>query len=75
MVHEMLHTLGVYHQHNRPHRETYVRIHTENIGSTPGTLENFKIRPEANIFETAYDYRSVMHYGKTVSILYVNQSQ
>jgi len=30
-IHEMLHTLGVYHEHMRPDRDNYIMIMWENI--------------------------------------------
>lgn len=62
----MLHAMGLYHEHTRPDRDSYVYINTSNI--QPGALNNFDITTAGNVFSTAYDYRSVMHYGKYVSI-------
>ncbi|XP_067950292.1 uncharacterized protein [Watersipora subatra] len=63
-IHEMCHTLGLYHEHTRPDRDTYVTVNTENIeaGALPGFARN---NPEAvNLYNTSYSYESVLHYGK-----------
>jgi len=31
VMHEVLHTLGFFHEHNRPDRDNFVTIHFDNI--------------------------------------------
>ncbi|XP_067950653.1 uncharacterized protein [Watersipora subatra] len=63
-IHELMHALGVYHQHSRPDRDRFVTVNTENIRD--GGSHNFvKLeQDEAELEGTVYSYRSVMHYGK-----------
>ena len=66
-VHEILHTLGLWHEHQRPDRDDYITIHKDNIKqwSSP----NFDISPDNTVHHTSfpYDYSSVMHYDNNVS--------
>ena len=59
LVHELMHTLGYHHEHQRPDRDTYVTINTQNIAA--GRASQFTIINEA-IFG-GYDYDSLMHYS------------
>ncbi|XP_072745365.1 hatching enzyme 1.2-like [Anoplolepis gracilipes] len=64
-IHEMLHTLGAYHEHMRPDRDKYITILWKNIKK--GNAFNFKIL-SANIvtdYGLPYDYDSIMHYSMT----------
>lgn len=62
VVHELMHTIGYYHEHNRHDRDDYLRIYPDNIN--PEDLEQFDINDRRNerIF-TSFDYNSVMLYG------------
>ncbi|KAM8831220.1 low choriolytic enzyme-like isoform 2-T2 [Spinachia spinachia] len=60
--HELLHALGFYHEHTRQDRDNYVIIKWNNI---PSYMQyNFE-KQDTDYLQTAYDYTSVMHYGKT----------
>jgi len=61
--HELLHALAFYHTQSDPQRDSYVRIHTENI--RPGHEQNFKKLRANGVtnFGLGYDYDSIMHYG------------
>lgn len=60
ICHEVGHTLGLIHEHQRSDRDTYVVVLTNNI--VPGSEANFvKLTTSQNI--GAYDFNSVMHYG------------
>lgn len=67
IVHELLHALGFWHEHQRHDRNTFVRINDGTGGTTnciqQGAEHNFTIRPTAQTL-TPYDYQSVMHYGQ-----------
>ncbi|XP_053214693.1 uncharacterized protein LOC128397930 [Panonychus citri] len=63
--HELLHTLGFWHEHNRPDRDKYVKVIRENID--PVKIGNFEISPEytAELGPWEYDYYSVLHFKST----------
>lgn len=66
IVHELMHALGFYHEHQRPDRENFVRINDGQI--QPGWHSQFEIQPFATEV-TPYDFESVMHYpGCAVSV-------
>lgn len=60
ILHETVHTLGVYHEQCREDRDNYVSILWDNIN--PTYTYNFKTRPESKP-HGPYDYASLMHYG------------
>lgn len=64
VMHELLHTLGIYHMQSATNRDQFVRINLENV--QPGMEHNF-LRYESShisMFSTSYDYESIMHYGR-----------
>jgi hypothetical protein len=67
IVHELGHSLGFSHEHQRYDRDDYVTIIEENI--RPGYAHNFTKYPQfdgsGNIYSRVYapyDYESIMHY-------------
>uniref|UniRef100_E2J7A2 Metalloendopeptidase n=1 Tax=Triatoma matogrossensis TaxID=162370 RepID=E2J7A2_9HEMI len=62
ILHEMLHVLGLQHEHARPDRDDYVRIIWDNIED--GHQKNFvkASSKEYTTFGIPYNYASVMHY-------------
>ncbi|KAH8233971.1 hypothetical protein KR032_008405 [Drosophila birchii] len=60
--HELLHSLGVQHQHKSPDRDSYVKIIEKNIEE--GRERAFEKTSAANFgnYGENYDYGSVMHY-------------
>jgi hypothetical protein len=68
-VHEFGHAIGFHHEQTRPDRDQYVQILYDNIQQ--GVEYNFQRYSTSVINDhgVPYDYRSVMHYGKYVSIL------
>ncbi|XP_074058169.1 meprin A subunit beta-like [Macrotis lagotis] len=63
--HELLHTLGFWHEHSRSDRDDYIIIMKDRI--LPGTENNFykKSEKDSNSLNIPYDYTSLMHYSKT----------
>lgn len=62
-----MHAAGVYHQHTRPDRDSYVTVKYENID--PDYTSNFDISDAERVtnYDILYSYESVMHYGRYVS--------
>ena len=62
VIHELLHSLGFYHEHSRPDRDQYIRVINQNIQQ--GAKENFrKFGTESiNSLGIEYDFNSIMHY-------------
>ncbi|XP_018310092.1 zinc metalloproteinase nas-4-like [Mycetomoellerius zeteki] len=64
-IHEMLHTLGVYHEHMRPDRDKYINIIWKNMRKEDEF--NFELLNNSIVtnFGLPYDYDSIMHYSMT----------
>ncbi|XP_036832944.1 astacin-like metalloprotease toxin 5 isoform X1 [Oncorhynchus mykiss] len=60
LCHELMHALGLHHEHTRPDRDQYITIQWDNVVS--GKEENFKVK-EGDTQDLPYDYDSIMHYG------------
>ncbi|XP_076118892.1 high choriolytic enzyme 2 [Alosa pseudoharengus] len=58
--HELMHALSFVHEHSRSDRDAYVTILWRNI--MRGQTHNFQ--KHNTYLNTAYDYNSVMHYGR-----------
>lgn len=61
--HEFLHALGIFHHHNRPDRDQYVRILEKNILKEKRYNFEKKSPNVVETFDIPYDYQSIMHYG------------
>ncbi|XP_036395890.1 high choriolytic enzyme 1-like [Megalops cyprinoides] len=59
--HELMHALGFVHEQSRSDRDRYVTILWDNI--LQDQVHNFK-KYKTNNLNTAYDYNSIMHYGR-----------
>ncbi|KAG5833153.1 hypothetical protein ANANG_G00272820 [Anguilla anguilla] len=59
--HELMHALGFVHEQSRSDRDRYVTILWDNI--LQDQVHNFK-KYVTNNLNTAYDYTSIMHYGR-----------
>jgi hypothetical protein len=79
MCHELAHTLGFWHEHTGPDRDTYVQINWQHIRS--GQEHNFERHDDAGRYGP-YDFDSVMHYDQyafssdgqtTITVLPPNQ--
>merc|ERR1719204_2904730 len=60
-VHEMMHTLGMYHEQSRPDRDQYVDIDFGNVHDR--FRGNFLTCQNCHTMNVPYEYGSVMHYG------------
>ncbi|XP_071084937.1 blastula protease 10-like [Haliotis cracherodii] len=65
MTHELGHVIGLIHEHQRPDRDDYIIVATENVGV--GRMKNYRKFDSSriNLFGVDYDYNSIMHYGRT----------
>lgn len=62
VLHEILHTLGLYHEHSRSDRDNYVTVHYENIPSH--IVPQFRKQLASQTLNIGpYDFSSIMHYG------------
>ena len=61
ILHEMGHTVGLWHEQSRPDRNTYVSVNYGNL--IKGSISNFnQIYDNAQTFGTYFDYASIMEY-------------
>ena len=63
-AHEILHSLGYFHEQSRTDRDSYIVINTSNIES--GKEHNFQTFSQQGYDGKnfgPYDYQSIMHYG------------
>uniref|UniRef100_A0A0N4ZP25 Metalloendopeptidase n=1 Tax=Parastrongyloides trichosuri TaxID=131310 RepID=A0A0N4ZP25_PARTI len=62
IAHELLHIIGLYHEHMRFDRNFYVYIHEENIMDDQKVNFQIQYAPFASAYRVPYDYTSIMHY-------------
>ena len=60
IMHELLHTLGFWHEQSRPDRDYHIKINEDNI--IPSMKHNFK-KQEGQTQNAPYDTCSIMHYN------------
>ncbi|XP_055329681.1 astacin-like metalloendopeptidase isoform X2 [Paramacrobiotus metropolitanus] len=58
--HELMHTMGFFHEHSRADRDQHVIIIWDNIDESD--KEQFAIHESGNTYGLPYDYESIMHY-------------
>ncbi len=61
ILHELGHTVGLWHEQSRPDRNTYVSVNYSNL--IKGSIGNFnQIYDNSQTFGTYFDYASIMEY-------------
>lgn len=63
ILHEVMHSIGFYHEQSRSDRDQYITIVWEEIEDAERS--NFEKRTDVSDDIDQYDYASVMHYGPT----------
>jgi len=66
VVHEMMHALGVHHEHVRPDRDLYINVHRENIQQNWQQWYNTLSPNEYSTYGVPYNSRSIMHYSSFI---------
>jgi astacin len=61
VIHEIGHQLGLWHEHTRADRNSYVSVLYQNID--PGSYYNFNQNTWNSMDIGGYDYGSIMHYS------------
>lgn len=61
LIHELGHTLGLWHEQSREDRDRYVDVRPEFFTGEAAEQHRVKLRESAD--RGAYDYASIMHYG------------
>ncbi|KAA0184408.1 hypothetical protein HAZT_HAZT005377 [Hyalella azteca] len=61
-MHELLHALGLRHEHSRPDRDLHIAVNWNNI--KPGSRHHFQVDNGYTFLDIPYDFDSVMHYGR-----------
>lgn len=63
IIHEIFHSVGVWHEQSRADRDSYVTIVRKNIANRSNVEHNFDKHVETSVAMTDYDYNSIMHYS------------
>lgn len=65
VIHEIMHALGFYHEHQVPWRKDFLKIITANLKLDFGYRSAYWILDPNHVIDLGfgYDYDSVMHYG------------
>ncbi|RCN46569.1 hypothetical protein ANCCAN_07429 [Ancylostoma caninum] len=74
IIHELMHTAGLWHEHSREDRDEYIKVHLENVqgcqkhngyGGEDYRDQFDKVNSiDASTYGVPYDYKSIMHYAK-----------
>ena len=67
-MHELGHSIGIKHEHQRPDREDYVDFHIENVNVNKTGNFDLLSWNKFEAFSVPYDYSSLWHYGFKVGL-------
>ena len=67
ILHEFIHAWGYFHEHVRPDRDNYVKVHMQNVKSD--MRENFRKQKDSCTYGVPYDGNSIMHYPSRAFIV------
>ncbi|CAL1535619.1 unnamed protein product [Lymnaea stagnalis] len=63
IMHELIHSLGFWHEHNRVDRDSYINIDLHNVQTSSQHDFTITTTAKATTLNTAYDFNSIMHYS------------
>ncbi|XP_033108743.1 uncharacterized protein LOC117110227 [Anneissia japonica] len=61
VIHELGHSIGLYHEHNRPDRDEHITMLWQNVPPEEAARYLKMMSATTNV---EYDLKSIMHYGK-----------
>ncbi|CEF71405.1 Astacin-like metalloendopeptidase [Strongyloides ratti] len=65
IIHELMHSVGFFHEQSRSDRDEYINIKWENVeAGLQDQFEKYDLKMIDHL-DTKYDYGSVMHYAST----------
>lgn len=62
-IHELGHVIGFWHEHTRPDRDKYIKVHWDNIIKEKQVNFDKRNTIEIDSRGRPYDLNSIMHYG------------
>ena len=70
VLHELGHTIGFFHEHNRPDRDEFISVLE---GVAPSIAAQVERRTYVDTLGLGYDYASIMHYGSLGGLITPNE--
>jgi len=65
VLHELLHTVGLWHEQSRYDRDDYLSINLDNVEFCQRYNFDIQHSNASNTYGVPFNYLSIMHYGKT----------
>ena len=73
VLHEIGHAIGLCHEQTRPDRDDFVEIVWNEVNMAYESNFMKKTDTVVNARDVPYDYKSIMHYGKSVCVTLIKQ--